>query len=110
MTDLYLDCSCHLNEHRIRFYREKYEGPHVLAGIEVHLNQHHSFFKRLLIAVKYIFGRKNDYGCFDDFLFNEEDLEKLEEWCKRTKSFAKACEKMRVLKEKQKREEHNDGS
>lgn len=43
----------------------------------VFLNQYHGFFKRVWVALKYIFGYKCRYGHFDCFIMRPEDAYRL---------------------------------
>jgi len=43
----------------------------------IHLNKK-SFWERLKYGVKYILGYKSQYGAFDEFIFNSDDVEKVE--------------------------------
>ncbi len=36
------------------------------------------FWERVKIGIKYIFGHKSNYGDFDEFIFNPEDADKLQ--------------------------------
>jgi hypothetical protein len=49
----------------------------------VNLIQHLNFFKRIKVAIKYIFGHKSIYGHFDSFLLKPEDSERLIEHLKK---------------------------
>ena len=44
----------------------------------IHLNKR-PFWERVKYGFKYIFGYKCRYGAFDEFLFNPEDADKLQE-------------------------------
>jgi hypothetical protein len=44
----------------------------------VHLNKR-PFWKRFNYGIKYIFGYKSRYGAFDEFIFNPNDAERLQE-------------------------------
>lgn len=45
----------------------------------VHLNPERNIFKRIIAAVKYIFGHRSIYGEFDEFIFKPSDADKLQE-------------------------------
>ena len=75
ITDLIL-CDCHSVEHQIVFiYDTDEQFKHVYA--EIHLNKK-PFFKRLQYGLRYIFGRKCNFGAFDEFIFNSDDAPKLQ--------------------------------
>jgi hypothetical protein len=45
----------------------------------MHLITYKSFWKRLVYGIKYIFGHKSKYGAWDEFIFNPNDADKLQE-------------------------------
>lgn len=45
--------------------------------IESHLSTHRNFFRRLWYGIRYAFGYKSTYGCWDEFIFTNEHLHKL---------------------------------
>ena len=55
MDIIYLECECNCSEHLIRFI--SYEGEEEIY-IEYYLNPEVSFWKRLKIAIRYLFNRK----------------------------------------------------
>jgi hypothetical protein len=75
-----LVCECHSVEHQILFtYNEEISNdwpPEVY--MQVYLNSYHTIWRRVVIAFKYIFGHKSRYGAWDEFIFNKEDVHKLE--------------------------------
>jgi hypothetical protein len=68
-------CDCHSNEHHIQlhywknndncFSREVYISPF--------LNTHRNFFKRVRVAIGYIFGYKCAYGQWDGMVVTKEN-------------------------------------
>ena len=78
-----LICSCHSTDHQIILLYEEDENKETGKGYpmcyaHVHLNKR-SFFSRLKYGIKYIFGYKCNYGAFDEFIFNPEDANKLQD-------------------------------
>lgn len=70
----HFECDCHSPEHTLRFtldqeYNEIYT--------EVFLNQYRPWWKRIWIAVKYVFGYKCMYGHFDCFMMQRADAGRL---------------------------------
>ena len=45
----------------------------------VHLTTYESFWKRVVHGVKFMFGYKSKYGAWDEFIFNPNDADKLQE-------------------------------
>jgi len=88
-SDLFL-CDCGSIEHQIVFQVYDYsEGltPDELTkwpieerqamSMSVFLNQYRGFFKRLWVAVKYVFGYKCRYGHFDCVILETKDAERM---------------------------------
>lgn len=46
---------------------------------QVHLNQTNGFWKRLWIAVQYLFGHRSNFGSFDEILLNKHSAKQLQE-------------------------------
>ena len=68
---IYLACDCHNVEHITRFsYLE--EEPNEIC-METHLVDHLNFWKRILKAIKYVFGFKFKYGYFDCTIISPEN-------------------------------------
>lgn len=68
-------CACHSSEHQliIRYDKEDKE-----IYIDVHLRGRR-LFGRIFYAIKYIFGYKCRYGNFEEFIFNQDDIGRLQE-------------------------------
>lgn len=81
MEDEYFECACHSDEHRLVFsYDPDDDYPDVFASMFI--NQYEGFFKRIWIAIKYIFGYKCKYGHFDCFMLkSKEDAGRLIHIC-----------------------------
>ena len=45
--------------------------------LEVFLHQYRSFFQRLVVAVKYLFGYKSKYGHWDITTLSKDDVQRL---------------------------------
>lgn len=67
-----LECACYSNEHMyvIGYIEDK------LVYISPHL-QSKSFWYRLKYAIKYIFGYKCMFGCFDEILISKSNYKPL---------------------------------
>lgn len=71
-SDLFV-CACYNVEHQIIFgYDPKWDEIYV----SIHLRPD-NFFKRIKNAIKYIFGHRSKWGDFDEFIFNDKDIERL---------------------------------
>jgi len=67
-------CQCNSTEHQLIF---SYFPDDKEVYVSVHLIPNR-FWKRLINAIKYIFGHKSEYGDFDEFIFKSEDADKLQ--------------------------------
>lgn len=74
-------CNCHSTEHQlVMLYEEdEIEGKtYPMCYFHIHLNER-PFWQRLKYGISYIFGRKSKYGAFDEFIFNQQDADKLQD-------------------------------
>lgn len=68
-------CQCYSPEHQLIFsYFPEDENVYV----SVHLIPEYRLWKRIWMAIKYIFGYRSCYGHFDEFIFKKSDAEKLQ--------------------------------
>ncbi len=66
-------CDCHSPEHTLRFnLNDDPDDPQIYTS--VFLSQYRSWYARVWIAIKYVFGYKCRYGHFDCFLMKPEDV------------------------------------
>lgn len=72
-TEFY-ECQCYSDEHILRFFLDKKDG---WLCVSTFLSQPNSFFQRIWLAIKYVFGYKCKYGHFDCFIFRDEDADRL---------------------------------
>ena len=85
MKSEYIECSCSTPEHTIRFIYE--EDVHIKDTVYLCVFlQHFPFFKRIWIAIKYIFGYKCIYGHFDEAVLNKEGIDKLRNFLEKIKT------------------------
>jgi len=71
MTSHYFDCACGSSEHTLRFVLDSDNNTIYTL---VFLNQYRGFWKRLLVAIKYLFGYKCKYGHWDEWILKPEDV------------------------------------
>lgn len=72
-------CKCDNVEHQLIFsYFEDFDNCKEVY-VSVHLYPETNIWKRFINGIKYIFGYRSKYGHFDEFIFNEGDVHKLEE-------------------------------
>jgi len=72
----FFECICGADEHTLKFVLSMEEDyPEIYTTI--FLNQYRSFWKRLWVGIKYIFGYKCKYGHWDVWVLNPGDAERL---------------------------------
>ena len=71
-------CDCSSAEHQIIY---TYDFDDNLVYCRIHLTPR-SFWGRLKYGLRYIFGYKCRYGAFEEFIFNSDDADKIEELSK----------------------------
>ncbi len=70
-------CRCHNTEHQLIFsYFDDEDNSDIY--VSVHLSPERNIFKRIWVAIKYIFGHRSRYGHFDEFVFNPSDANRLQ--------------------------------
>ena len=76
-------CECNSDEHQIiiHYNEEEFENGqrYNVCYAHIHLTTYKFFWKRLIYGIKYVFGYKSKYGAWDEFMFNPEDADKLQE-------------------------------
>ena len=78
----YFECACHSSEHTLRFMWDDEDNS---IYTEVLLSQYHGFFKRVWMALKYVFGYTCRYGHFDCFLMQPKDADRLKQMLSKLK-------------------------
>lgn len=74
-TDQIILCSCGSTEHQMLIsYFNDNEDKEVY--VHIHLN-HLSFWKRLILGIKYIFGYTSKYGHWDEMILNPDHVSQL---------------------------------
>lgn len=71
-TELIL-CECSSPEHQIIIHKDE---DYNTVYCSIHLNNY-SFWKRLIIGVKYIFGYKSQYGAWDEIILTDKHKEQI---------------------------------
>lgn len=75
MNELFI-CQCKNEEHQLIFsYFPEEDGD---VYMSIHLVTRQNIWKRIKMAIKYVFGYKCQYGNFDEFIFKKEDAGKLQ--------------------------------
>ena len=73
-------CECYNTEHQLIFsyFPEDESNEHKEVYVSVHLTLEYKLWKRIWMAIKYIFGYKSCYGHFDEFIFKKSDADRLQ--------------------------------
>lgn len=73
-------------EEKVEIFRETGSPEHTFSFIstpnnrlllEVFLHNHHSFLRRVMVAFKYIFGYRSQWGHWDLVEINEDDVQRM---------------------------------
>ena len=67
-------CECGSYKHQAIFWFNKDDKE---LQCNIHLITHRNIFKRIWVAIRYIFGYKSNYGDWDSFCFKSIDEERL---------------------------------
>lgn len=70
----YFECSCFSPEHTLRF---SYDPEDNELHTHIFLNQYRNVFKRVWVAIRYVFGYKCRYGEWDCWILKPEDVHRL---------------------------------
>ena len=73
MEEQILICACKNPKHMIKISYDKTLGT---AYCDIHLNKL-SFWKRLNSSLKYVIGKENKFGDFDEFIFDKQHADTL---------------------------------
>jgi len=79
----YFECACFSADHTLRF---GYDPDYGDLWLEVHL-RHDPWYKRIWHAIKHVFGYKCIYGCFDSWLMDEKDIDRMISMLQKKKEF-----------------------
>lgn len=75
-----LICDCGSAEHQIIIHKDKgFSEGYREVILCPHLITHRNIFKRILIAIKYIFGYKCKYGAWDSLIVSKQNYLPLKE-------------------------------
>ena len=80
----YINCICHSPDHLIKLQILDWKKDQVLQDVDlvvsVHITLEASFFRRIWIAIKYIFGHYSQFGEFDEILLDDNKTEEMIEF------------------------------
>jgi hypothetical protein len=70
-------CNCSSLEHHLIFHFDPELGSNDLMFVNMNLNHYLPWYKRILRAVGYVFGRKSRYGDYDEVVLTREQVERI---------------------------------
>jgi hypothetical protein len=71
----WFDCTCEGAEHCFRVaYFEGEKPKDYDVYISVHLSPNAPWYKRIWVAIKYIFGKRSPYGDFDEIILDNKQV------------------------------------
>lgn len=71
-----LECVCSTKSHMVVLEYDQEWG----MCIHVQANQFQSFFKRVWVALRFVFGVRRGYSFWDNTILKKEDAVKVKEW------------------------------
>ncbi len=86
MSTEFFECQCRSDEHTLKFILEQYSDDS--NDLEIYTSvflYEGSWWQRLWIAVKYVFGYKCRYGHWDNFIMRHEDVDRMLKLCQQYK-------------------------
>lgn len=75
-TDIIL-CACGSSEHQILIHHDPGVDDPAEVYLSIHLANSKSFWKRLTVGIKYIFGHRSRFGHWDEIILTEDHLPQL---------------------------------
>ena len=75
MKKYYFECACNADEHRLVLVEDEYKG-HKELYFTCFIQGYQSIFRRIWMAIKYIFNKTNDNGMFDCFIIKDSDIKR----------------------------------
>ncbi|MEI7475701.1 MAG: hypothetical protein WCK67_13080 [bacterium] len=85
----HFECRCHTSDHIYKFEIDE-DG---LVYLFVQMNKHENFFKRLIVAIKYLFKINKNDSYWTDIVIDEKDTDKLIEMLNLSKERVKTWKK-----------------
>ncbi len=79
MTAELFECGCYSDEHNLifKYVENKYDDGGPELYVHIYLNQYRNVFKRVWVALKYIFGYRCRYGHWDSWTMLPEDCDRM---------------------------------
>lgn len=70
-------CACHDVNHSMIYETDVIDGEKQVY-LSIHLNKI-PFHKRIVYAIKYIFGHQSSFGAFDEIIINKNNIQGFED-------------------------------
>jgi hypothetical protein len=83
----HFDCECFSDDHTFSFTFDPDEGELYLSA---QMHQYRSFFKRVWVGIRYIFGYESKYGHWDCTILDERSTARLKDLCEESLAARKA--------------------
>lgn len=84
----FFQCACYSLEH---LFIMNYDPDYGDIWIDVHLNNY-PWYKRIWIAIQYVFGFKSKYGCFSTWQMHDKDVERMQDFLKKKQAILKTMQ------------------
>lgn len=78
MKSHYIECACDSDEHTLRYVYSEEDNEMYTS---IHLNNYQAWYKRVWVAVKYIFGYRCKFGHWDCTILDVNGAKKLKVLC-----------------------------
>lgn len=69
-------CRCNSNEHHVIVF---YDPEEDWAVLSVHLTPIPNIWARIMLAIKYIFGYKSEYGHYAEIILDDSNISELQD-------------------------------
>lgn len=77
---LFVLCDCKNPEHQLVLTADVDKEWGSFISVETHLTTYRNIFKRVWVAVKYVFGHRSKYGEWDDVLIDPTEAERIRDY------------------------------
>lgn len=76
MKNIYIECACRHADHLVRIVADK-DDKYATLYMEFRLNPDKPWYKRIWLAIQYIFGYQSSFGAYDCVLLERKEAKKL---------------------------------
>lgn len=93
----FLECVCKDNSHLVVIKCETWDNNSPEIHIGYQLNSYLPWYKRIVHAVRYVFGKRNDESAWDTTILTEDGIQELEIVLKEYKKSKKVVDRKQKL-------------